>query len=335
MARRQPDGSYVVGIAAADIGTGARTALTQIAADTLRTAPDRVRLEIGDSDLPYAMLAGGSMGTASWGSAIVKACRELRDGDADEVRADTTEDIENDEPLSRHAFGAQFVEARVNGVTGEVRVSRALGVFAVGRIINAKLARSQFIGGMTMGIGMALTEEGIHDPHFGDVVTRDLATYHVPTYADIVDLDATWIDEDDPHLNPMGSKGIGEIGIVGTAAAVANAVFHATGHRFRRVPIGISDVLTALARQLNWVVDGAIAQLGERLLCKQEVAGSIPAGSIIRSPGNQTFLTAPESLAHRSKSDWSSTLVIKSGAHGRSAHRRRPLRLGAGWCPSL
>jgi xanthine dehydrogenase YagR molybdenum-binding subunit len=244
--RRQPDGGYVVGIAAADIGTGARTALTQIAADALDATPDRVRLELGDSELPYAMLAGGSMGTASWGSAIVKACRALRDGDADEARADTTEDVESDEPLSRHAFGAQFVEARVNRLTGEIRLSRALGVFAAGRIINPKLARSQLIGGMTMGIGMALTEEGIHDPRFGDVVTRDLATYHVPTYADIVDLEATWIDEDDPDLNPMGSKGIGEIGIVGTAAAVANAVFHATGHRFRRLPIGIGDVLNAI-----------------------------------------------------------------------------------------
>jgi xanthine dehydrogenase YagR molybdenum-binding subunit len=247
IARREADGRYVIQIAAADIGTGARTALTQIAAETLEQPTDRVRLEVGDSALPFAMLAGGSMGTASWGSAVVMACRELRgtDGEA-AVHADTSEEIENEEPFARHAFGAQFVEARVNTVTGEIRIVRALGVFAAGRIINPKLARSQFIGGMTMGVGMALLEEGILDPNFGDVVNHDLASYHVATYADVGEIDAIWIDEDDPHLNPMGSKGIGEIGIVGTAAAVANAVFNATGHRFRRVPIRVEDVIEAL-----------------------------------------------------------------------------------------
>jgi xanthine dehydrogenase YagR molybdenum-binding subunit len=246
-ARRMQDGRYVIEIAAADIGTGARTALTQIAADTLGVGPDEVHLEVGDSALPFAMLAGGSMGTASWGSAVVKACRLLNETEGEaEVHADTREEIDNDEPFSRHAFGAQFVEARVDTVTAEVRIARALGVFAAGRIINAKLARSQFIGGMTMGIGMALMEEGIPDHRFGDVVNHDLATYHVATYADGGEIDATWIDEDDPHLNPMGSKGIGEIGIVGTAAAVTNAVFNATGHRFRRVPIGLADVVAAL-----------------------------------------------------------------------------------------
>jgi xanthine dehydrogenase YagR molybdenum-binding subunit len=246
-ARVRRDGDrYVVQIAAADIGTGARTVIAQIAAEALQVAPERVRVEIGDSDLPPAMLAGGSMGTASWGSAVVKACRALLEGDGDEAHADTTEDIENDPPLARHAFGAQFVEVRVNPRTGEIRVPRALGVFACGRILNPKLARSQFLGGMTMGLGMALMEEGILDPRFGDVVNDDLAGYHLPTYADVGELEATWIDEHDERLNPMGSKGIGEIGIVGTAAAVANAVFNATGHRFRSLPLHLADVVQAL-----------------------------------------------------------------------------------------
>ncbi|MDQ6607846.1 MAG: xanthine dehydrogenase family protein molybdopterin-binding subunit [Actinomycetota bacterium] len=245
LARRQGDGSYLVQIAAADIGTGARTALVQIAAETLGVPAERVCVEVGDSALPRASLAGGSMGTASWGSAVVKACLGLRDTEGEaEVHADTSEDVEADAKFARHAYGAQFIEVRVNPGTGEIRVSRALGVFATGRIINAKLARSQFIGGMTMGLGMALLEEGILDREYGDVLNRDFAGYHIPTYADVPDIDVAWVQEDDPHLNPMGTKGIGEIGIVGTAAAVANAVYHATGRRFRRVPIGLDDLLS-------------------------------------------------------------------------------------------
>jgi xanthine dehydrogenase YagR molybdenum-binding subunit len=252
--RAAPDGSFTVRIGAADIGTGARTAITQIAADALGTSPDRVRAEIGDSALPKAFLAGGSMGTASWGSAVTRACEALRaklgDGPAPpegvEAEADTSEEIEADKDLARHAYGAQFAEVRVDAESGEVRVSRMLGVFAAGRIINPKTARSQFIGGMTMGIGMALHEESLMDREFGDYLNRDLAQYHVPACADILDVEAHWIDEEDSELNPMGSKGIGEIGIVGTAAAVANAVHHATGIRVRELPIRLDRLLGAL-----------------------------------------------------------------------------------------
>jgi xanthine dehydrogenase YagR molybdenum-binding subunit len=256
-ARALPDGSFVVGIGAADIGTGARTVLLQIAADALEVPPERVRVEIGDSALPFAMLAGGSMGTTSWGSAIVlaiEALREKLDGhagdlppDGIEARADTSEVIKNQEKYARHGFGAQFCEARVNAGTGEIRVARMLGVFACGRILNPLTARSQFIGGMTQGISMALHEESVIDREFGDYLNHDFAQYHVPVFADVPDIDATWIDEDDPHLNPMGAKGIGEIGIVGTAAAVANAVHHATGVRMRDLPIRLDRMLEALS----------------------------------------------------------------------------------------
>jgi len=235
-ARAEADGTYTIRIAAADIGTGARTVLTQIAADTLGVSLESVCVEIGDSDYGQAMLAGGSMGTSSWGAAVVKACRELRTG-KDEAHVDTSVDADADEPLAKHAFGAQFVEVRVNVDTCEIRVPRALGVFACGRIINPKTARSQFLGGMTMGVSMALFEETVIDPSIGGFVTQDLATYHVPVNADIEEIEATWIDEVDPHVNPMGSKGIGEIGIVGTAAAVANAVHNATGVRVRDLPV--------------------------------------------------------------------------------------------------
>jgi xanthine dehydrogenase YagR molybdenum-binding subunit len=255
-ARAAADGTFVVGIGAADIGTGARTVLTQVAADALEVPLDRVRVEIGDSALPFAMLAGGSMGTTSWGSAVVKACAALREqisarggevpSEGLEAQAETSEDIDAQKPFARHAFGAQFCEVRVNAGTGEVRVARMLGVFACGRILNPMTARSQFVGGMTQGISMALHEESVLDLEFGDYLNHDFAQYHVPVFADIEEIDATWIDEEDPHLNPMGAKGIGEIGIVGTAAAVANAVHHATGVRVRDLPIRLDRLLGRL-----------------------------------------------------------------------------------------
>ena len=244
IARAEQDGSFTVQIGAADIGTGARTVLTQIAADELEVRLEQVHVEIGDSALPFAALAGGSGGTASWGSAVVLACRQLRERLAAgeqppvTVKADTTEEIENQrDDLSRHAFGAQFAEVRVDVDTGEVRVPRMLGAFAAGRILNPMTARSQFIGGMTWGLSMALLEESVMDVEFGDYLNHDFAQYHVPACADVLDIDAFWVDDPDENLNPMGSKGIGEIGIVGAAAAIANAVYHATGKRIRDLPI--------------------------------------------------------------------------------------------------
>ncbi len=143
-----------------------------------------------------------------------------------------------------HAFGAQFAEVRVNMDTGEVRVPRLLGVFAAGHIMNAKTARSQLLGGMAMGLSMALHEQSVLDPHFGDYVNHDLAEYHIAKNADVGTIDVTWIDEDDPYVNPMGAKGIGEIGIVGTAAAIANATYHATGIRIRDLPITLDKLLS-------------------------------------------------------------------------------------------
>ena len=248
-----PDGRYVVSIGAADIGTGTWTALTQIAADALGVALEDVELQIGDTALPMASTAGASSGITSWGSAIFEAARKLRarleadrpgtmPADGLEVTAKMP-DNPYAEQLSMHAFGAQFAEVRVREDTGEVRVTRLLGVFDAGRIINPKTARSQLLGGMTMGLSMALHEDSRLDPRFGHVANQDFAEYHIATNADTGAIEVYWLDEEDLYANPMGSKGLGEIGMVGTAAAIANAIHHATGIRVRDLPITLDKLL--------------------------------------------------------------------------------------------
>jgi xanthine dehydrogenase YagR molybdenum-binding subunit len=245
-----PDGRYAVRIGAMDVGTGTWTALTQLAAEALAVDVEQVELEIGDTALPYSHVPGGSAGITSWGSTLWGAATAFRDAHGhdpspgDEVTAGAP-DNPAEAAYAMHAFGAHFAEVSVDADTGEVRVPRMLGVFAVGRVVNPRTARSQLIGGMTFGLSMALHEQSVMDPDVGAVVTQDLADYHVAANADVGDLDAIWIDELDPHVNPMGTKGIGEIGIVGSAAAIANAVFHATGVRVRDLPITPDKLLGA------------------------------------------------------------------------------------------
>ncbi len=246
--RFEADGTYAVQIAAAEIGTGSRTVLTQIAADALGCPAQCVRMEIGDSDLPRATNAGGSFGTISWGAAIVAAAEAFRNQHGADPRPGAETEAQapevNDDDRSRHSFGAQFAEVRVNADTGEIRVSRMLGVFSVGRVINPVTARSQFVGGMTMGIGMALHEHGVMDPRFGTIVNHDFVDYHIPTCADVEDLDAIWLEEHDAPSGVLGARGLGEIGIVGAAAAITNAAYHATGVRVRNLPLTPDAFLT-------------------------------------------------------------------------------------------
>jgi xanthine dehydrogenase YagR molybdenum-binding subunit len=250
------DGSFEVRITAADLGTGARTALTQLAAESLGVGLAAIELRIGNSDFGQAMIAGGSMGTASWGWAIDKAARQLRvqldalggavPPEGLSVTSNTRAEIDAQADVVRHGFGAQFVEVAVDPRSGEVRVPRMLGVFAVGRIVNPTTARSQLIGGMTWGLSMALFEESIMDVEFGDYLNHDLAGYHVASNADVGSIEVSWLEERDEQTNPAGIKGIGEIGIVGTAAAIANAVWHATGHRQRALPIRPDRILPSV-----------------------------------------------------------------------------------------
>jgi xanthine dehydrogenase YagR molybdenum-binding subunit len=138
---------------------------------------------------------------------------------------------------SFHSFGAQFSEVRVDSETGEVRIARHVGVFDIGRVINPKTARSQALGGITWGIGMALLEHTVYDKKHGRVVTNNLADYAIPVNADIPDVDVAFIDQPDFISNSVGARGVGEIGITGVAPAIGNAIYHATGIRVRDLPI--------------------------------------------------------------------------------------------------
>ena len=203
-------GRYAVEIGAVDIGTGTWTALTQIAADVLGCDVDAVDLQIGDTDLPSASVEGGSSGISSWGRGDLT----LRHRHFGRSTATTAGRRRQPPPRRRrttrpratamYSFGAQFAEARVNRYTGEIHVSRMLGVFSVGRVINPTTLRSQLIGGMTMGLSMALHEESVRDHRFGHVVTQDLASYHISSHADIPDIDAIWLDERRRARQPDG-----------------------------------------------------------------------------------------------------------------------------------
>ena len=278
-ARMNRDGSVVIQCGTQDIGTGTYTVMTQLAADTLGVPMHRIRFELGDSNLPPAPVSGGSQTVASVAPAVQAACVDLLDRIKDlhggardtlqvrdglvigagprvpvaelleragrpfveaEVKAQPGEEKKE---FSMHAFGAQFAEVRVDPDLGEIRVSRFVGAFDAGHVLNAKTARSQLIGGITYGIGMALLEETLVDGETGRIVNSNLAEYLVPVNADIPDIQTICVPNDDKHSNPLGAKGIGELPMVGVAAAVANAVYHATGVRVRKLPIRIEDIL--------------------------------------------------------------------------------------------
>lgn len=244
----EQDGTFTVAIAAIDIGTGARTALHAIAADALRVGWDRIRLRIGDSAIGPAWQAGGSLGTTSWGWAIVAAARDLleqlesRPALPVSVTSDTTEEIMSRPHRERHSYSAVFAEVAVDPATGEVRVRRLVGRFAVGRVVNPLMVRSQLTGGMIMGLSIALQEEVVRDEVSGRQVNADFAGYHFAANADVPFIDADFVEDHEPD-DPLGMKGPGEIGTVAVAAAIANAVWHATGKRHRELPIRLDRVI--------------------------------------------------------------------------------------------
>lgn len=246
------NGTAVVRTAASDMGPGTYTAMTQLAADALDLPMERVHFELGDSDMPKAPVHGGSITLASVGNAVVAACRNLRrklgeDGDLiDLMQKRGLETLEADgdaapgeeaKTYSSSAFGAVFVEVTVDPAFGVVRVPRIIGAYDIGTVVNPKIARSQCIGGMVGGIGMALLEQAEWDSRLGRVMNANLAEYLVPVNADIQELDAIFVPSEDKTFNPLGAKGVAEIALTGVAPAIANAIYNATGHRARHLPI--------------------------------------------------------------------------------------------------
>ncbi len=285
-ARLTSDGRAVVSSATHDLGTGAYTVFTQVAAQALGLPVEQITFELGDSSLPLAPVAGGSNSTATVSEAILRAGDAVKTKLAALVEADqnspfagknpsdfvlqngalalesdptTSQKItdllqraklefveaesgpthpgEEAEKFAFQSFGAHFVEVKIGPIVPRIRVTRVVSAIDNGRVLNPKTSRSQIIGGVIMGLGMALMEETSYDPTTGAPVTQNLADYHVCVNADIAEIKPLFIDSPDPHINSLGARGIGEIGITGVAAAVANAVFHATGKRLRALPM--------------------------------------------------------------------------------------------------
>lgn len=249
-----------IGLAATDLGTGTHTIVAQIAADALELPVEQIAVKIGDSVLPPTPGSGGSWGAATFSNVVFKVCEAAKTElyakagvdwfapptvaqlmDAVKIteyqtKADAKQG-EEAKKYSIHTFNANFVEVWVEKTVGTIKIPRIVSVTGAGKILNAKTARSQIIGGNVWGISQALHEESPVDPRWGNFVARGLADYHVPTNLDVGTIEVDFIAEDDRIVNDLGVKGLGEIGIVGMAAAIANAIFNATGKRIRHLPI--------------------------------------------------------------------------------------------------
>jgi len=277
--RLGPDGVVTVETDMTDIGTGSYTVIAQTAAEMMGVALDKVVVKLGDSAYPESAGSGGQWGANSATSGVYAACVKLRDivcqklgmdgaqaqftdgmvkaggkslplrqaaQGAELVAEDAIEFGDLNKQYQQSTFGSHFVEVAVDAYTGEVRVRRMLAVCAAGRILNPKSARSQVIGAMTMGVGAALMEDLVVDKRLGFFVNHDLASYEVPVHADIPHQEVVFLDETDPISSPMKAKGVGELGICGVAAAVANAIYNATGVRVRDYPITLDKLIDKL-----------------------------------------------------------------------------------------
>ena len=279
LVRLERNGDIVVETDMTDIGTGSYTIIAQTAAEMMGVSMDKVEVRLGDSSFPVSAGSGGQFGANSSTSGVYAACVKLREavarrlgynpqdavfengmvrsGDVSAplahavrdqvlVGEDTIEWGKLSKIYQQSTFGGHFVEVGVDRFTGVVRVRRMLAVCAAGRILNPKSARSQVIGAMTMGVGGALIEELAVDKRLGFFVNHDLATYEVPVHADIPHQEVIFLDEADDKVSPMKAKGVGELGLCGVGAAVANAVYNATGVRVRDYPITLDKHLDRL-----------------------------------------------------------------------------------------
>ncbi len=263
-----------------DIGTGTYTIIAQTAAEVMGVPIEKVNVLLGDSSFPAAAGSGGQWGANSSTAGVYAACMKLREAVAQKLgfnsadvefadgkvragnRSVSLSEAAGDKGLSaedtiefgdlakkeqQSTFAGHFVEVGVDALTGEIRIRRMLAVCAAGRILNPKSARSQVIGAMTMGVGAALMEELAVDKRFGFFVNHDLASYEVPVHADIPYQDVIFLDEVDPMSSPMKAKGVGELGLCGVGAAIANAIYNASGVRVREYPITLDKIIAGTA----------------------------------------------------------------------------------------
>ncbi|VVM80488.1 aldehyde oxidoreductase molybdenum-binding subunit PaoC [Pseudomonas fluorescens] len=281
--RLERDGKVTVETDMTDIGTGSYTIIAQTAAEMMGVGLKDVSVHLGDSSFPVSAGSGGQFGANCSTAGVYAACMKLREAVAGKLgmAADQAEFVDGQvqvgsksvplrnaaeggalvgedsiefgdlaEKYQQSTFGAHFVEVAVDAATGEVRVRRMLAVCAAGRILNPKAARSQVIGAMTMGVGAALMEELAVDKTLGFFVNHDLAGYEVPVHADIPHQEVIFLDETDPVSSPMKAKGVGELGICGVSAAVANAIYNATGARVREYPVTLDKILSSLPEMM-------------------------------------------------------------------------------------
>jgi xanthine dehydrogenase YagR molybdenum-binding subunit len=278
-ARLERNGTVTIETDMTDIGTGSYTIIAQTAAEMMGLPIERITVRLGDSSFPVSAGSGGQWGGNSSTAGVYAACVKLREAvaaklgvdpataeftdgnvrgggksvalaqaakDGEISAEDTMEYGDLEKKTQQSTFGAHFVEVAVDSATGEVRVRRMLAVCAAGRILNPKSARSQVIGAMTMGVGAALMEHLVVDKRIGFFVNHDLAGYEVPVHGDIPHQEVIFLDETDPMSSPMKAKGVGELGICGVAAAVANAIYNATGVRVRDYPVTLDKLLPKL-----------------------------------------------------------------------------------------
>ncbi|RDE06090.1 xanthine dehydrogenase family protein molybdopterin-binding subunit [Sphingomonas aracearum] len=277
--RLEVGGRAVIETDMTDIGTGTYTILAQVAGDMLGLPMTAIDVRLGDSDFPASAGSGGSFGAGSSAAAVALACEDvlaelaLRMNAAPEDlrlkggqvsaggRSAALADLVRDKAVEGHgrmapgkvsratsqaSHGAQFAEVAVNAVTGEIRVRRMLGVFDIGRVLNRRTAQNQAVGGMVWGLAYALSEDGVVDTRDGRFVNPDFGEYHVAVNADVPQIECEFIEEVDDAANPVGAKGVGELGISGAGAAVANAIFNATGVRVRDFPVTLDKLLAGL-----------------------------------------------------------------------------------------
>nr|WP_299420600.1 xanthine dehydrogenase family protein molybdopterin-binding subunit [Sphingomonas bacterium] len=273
-----PEGRAVIETDMTDIGTGTYTILAQVAGEMLGLPVSAIDVRLGDTDYPASAGSGGSFGAGSSGSAVALACEDilaelalrmnaapeelvLKDGMVGAgARSSSISDLV-DKPIvatgkmgpgkesrrtSQASHGAQFAEVAVNAVTGEVRVRRLIGVFDVGRVMNEKTARNQMVGGMIWGIAYALSEDAVVDTRTGQFVNPDFGEYHVAVNADAPAVECHFLEEIDDSANPVGAKAVGELGISGAGAAMANAIYNACGVRVRDFPVTLDKLLAGL-----------------------------------------------------------------------------------------